>query len=318
MIAAASLAAEGASPATLLSALGSLGVLVVAAAVFPGVATKTRAILTGRRGAPLWQLYADLHKLVRKGATYSTTSTWALRLAPLAVVATTLLASAIVPLDGRSALVSFTGDAVAFAYLLGLGRFLLVLGALDTGSSFEGMGASREVSFASLVEPGLFVALVALGVATHQLSLTGMFGAELWQQWPAVAPTVILLAVSLFTLMLAECARVPVDDPATHLELTMIHEVMVLDHSGPDLAFILYANALKMGVFTTLMLDLVVPRASLGVWASAAILVAAIIASGVAVGIVESSMARLRMPKVPLFIAGSTALGLFGLILLLQ
>jgi len=304
--------------ASLWSAVGSLGVLVAAAPLIPGVATKTRAILTGRRGAPAWQLYADLRKLVRKGATYSTTTTWAFRLAPLAVVATTLLASTIVPLDGRGALVSFTGDAVAFAYLLGLGRFLLVLGALDTGSSFEGMGTSREVSFASLVEPGLFVALVALGVATQRLSLTGMFGAELWQRWPVVAPTVILLAVSLFTLMLAECARVPVDDPATHLELTMIHEVMVLDHSGPDLAFVLYANALKMGVFTALMVDLVVPRASLGAWASAAILGAAMIASGVAVGIVESSMARLKMPKVPLFIAGGTALGLFGLILVLQ
>jgi formate hydrogenlyase subunit 4 len=317
MIAAAALAAQRGSPA-LLSALGSLAVVVVAAPLIPGIATKTRAILTGRRGAPVWQGYADLRKLVRKGAAYSTTTTWAFRLAPLAVVATTLLASALVPLDGRRALVSFTGDAVAFAYLLGLGRFLLVLGALDTGSSFEGMGTSREVSFASLVEPGLFVVLVALGVATHQLSLTGMFGVELWQRWPVVAPTVILLVVSLFTLMLAECARVPVDDPATHLELTMIHEVMVLDHSGPDLAFILYANALKMGVFTALMLDLVAPRAALGAWASAATLGAAMIASGVAVGIVESSMARLRMPKVPLFIAGGTALGLFGLILLLQ
>jgi formate hydrogenlyase subunit 4 len=301
-----------------LSPLGSLGALVAAAPLIPGVAAKTRALLTGRRGPPLWQLYADLRKLMRKGATYSTTTTWAFRLAPLAVVATTLLASAIVPLDGRRSLVSFTGDAVAFAYLLGLGRFLLVLGALDTGSSFEGMGTSREVSFASLVEPGLFVTLVALGVATQRLSLTGMFGAELWQRWPVVAPTVILLAVSLFVLMLAECARVPVDDPATHLELTMIHEVMVLDHSGPDLAFILYANALKMAVFAALILDLVVPRAALGGWASAGVLVGAMIASGVAVGIVESSMARLRMPKVPLFIAGGTALGLFGLILLLQ
>jgi len=302
----------------ILSALGSLGALVVAAPVIPGVATKTRALLTGRRGPPLWQPYADLRKLMRKGATYSTTTTWAFRLAPLAVVATTLLASAIVPLDGRRGLVSFTGDAVAFAYLLGLGRFLLVLGALDTGSSFEGMGTSREVSFASLVEPGLFVALVALGVATERLSLTGMFGMELWQRWPVVAPSVILLAVSLFVLMLAECARVPVDDPSTHLELTMIHEVMVLDHSGPDLAFILYANALKMAVFAALILDLIVPRAALGAWGSAAVLVGALIASGIAVGIVESSMARLRMPKVPLFIAGGTALGLFGLILLLQ
>ena len=307
-----------AGSSALWSAVGSLGALLFAAPLIPGIAGKTRALLTGRRGPPPWQLYADLRKLMRKSAAYSTTATWAFRLAPVAVVATTALATAIVPLDGRGALLSFTGDAVAFAYLLGLGRFLLVLGALDTGSSFEGMGASREVTFASLVEPGLFVTLVALGVATQRLSLTGMFGEELWQRWPLVAPTVILLASSLFVLMLAECARVPVDDPATHLELTMIHEVMVLDHSGPDLAFILYANALKLGLFAALILDLVVPRAMLGGWASAAVLVAAMVAAGVAVGIVESTMARLRLPKVPLFIAGGAALGLFGLILLLQ
>jgi formate hydrogenlyase subunit 4 len=304
--------------ATFLSAALSLGTLLVFAPIVPGVATKTRALLTGRRGPPIWQLYADLRKLALKGATYSVTTTWAFRLAPLAVVATTLVASAIVPLDGRSAIVSFAGDAMAFAYLLGLGRFLLVLGALDTGSSFEGMGASREVSFASLVEPGLFVTFVALAVATQRLTLTGMFGVELWEHWSLVAPSVILLAGSLFVLLLAECARVPVDDPATHLELTMIHEVMVLDHGGPDLALILYANALKMGVFAALILDLLVPRLGLRPWVSAVVLVGGLVGAGVAVGVVESTIARLRLPKVPLFIAGGTALGLFGLILLLQ
>jgi formate hydrogenlyase subunit 4 len=302
----------------ILSSAVSLGALLVAAPLIPGLATKTRAILTGRRGPPVWQLYADLRKLMRKGAAYSVTTTWAFRLAPLAVLVTTMLASALVPLDGRSAIVSFTGDAVAFAYLLGLGRFLLVLGALDTGSSFEGMGASREVSFASLVEPGLFVTIVALAVASQQLTLTGMFGAELRAHWSLVAPSVILVAGSLFVLLLAECARVPVDDPATHLELTMIHEVMVLDHGGPDLAFILYANALKMGVFAALILDLVVPRTALRPWMSVVVLVGGLAAAGVAVGVVESTIARLRLPKVPLFIAGGIALGLFGLILLLQ
>jgi formate hydrogenlyase subunit 4 len=309
------LAMEGSS---VLSALGSLGVLFVAAPVVPGVAARTRALLTGRRGPPVWQPYADLAKLLRKGAAYSTTTTWAFRLAPLVVVATTVMACVLVPLDGRRSLVSFTGDAVAFAYLLALGRLLLVLGALDTGSSFEGMGASREVTFASLIEPGLFVALVALGIATGQLSLTGMLGTELWQRWSLVAPSVILIAVSLFVLMLAECARVPVDDPTTHLELTMVHEVMVLDHSGPDFAFMLYANALKLGVFAALILDLLVPRAALAAWSAAAILVAGLVACGVAVGVVESVMARMRLPRVPLFISGGTALGLFGLILLLQ
>jgi formate hydrogenlyase subunit 4 len=292
--------------------------LLAAAPVVPGVAARTRALLTGRRGQPVWQLYADLWKLGRKGAVYSTVTTWAFRLAPVAVLVTTVVACAFVPVDGRRSLIAFTGDAVAFAYLLGLGRFLLVLGAMDTGSSFEGMGASREVSFATLVEPGLFVTLAALAIATQRLSLSGMVGPELWQRWTLVAPSVILFAASLFVLMLAETARVPVDDPTTHLELTMIHEVMVLDHSGPDLAAMLYANALKMGLFATLILDLLVPRAKLAAWAAPLILLGGLIAIGIAVGIVESTMARLRLPKVPLFISGGTALGLFGLILVLQ
>jgi formate hydrogenlyase subunit 4 len=300
----------------LLSPLASLGVLLLLAPLVPGVATRTRALLTGRRGPPVWQLYADLRKLLRKGVVYSVTTTAVFRLAPLVLVATTIVAAAIVPLDGRRSVVVFSGDAVALVYLLGLGRFSLVLAALDTGSSFEGMGASREVSFASFVEPGLFVSLVALSVGTHSLTMTQMLGAELWERWPMIAPAAVLLAASLFILMLAECARVPVDDPATHLELTMIHEVMVLDHGGPDLAFVLYASALKLALFSALVTGLLVPRSG-GVW-SAATVVVGLIAAGVAVGIVEASTARLRLPKVPLYIASGAALGLFGLILLLR
>jgi len=299
-------------------ALLALGTLLVAAPLVPGVAARTKGFLTGRRGAPVLQLYFDLWKLLRKGAVYSRTTTWAFRLAPPVLFVTTIVASAFVPLDGRRGVVGFDGDAIAFAYLLALGRFLLVLGALDTGSSFEGMGASREVTFASLLEPGLFVSLVALGVATGQLSLGGMLGPDLWQRWALVAPTLALLAASLFVLMLAECARVPVDDPATHLELTMIHEVMVLDHSGPDFALILYASALKLGVFIALIVALLVPRAGLGAWAASAILLVGLVAGGAAVGLVESIMARLRLQKIPLYIAGGGALACAGLILLLR
>lgn len=303
---------------SLLSALTALGVLFVAAPLVPGIARKTRAILTGRRGPPVWQLYADLRKLVRKGTVYSVTTTWVFRLTPLVALAATILASFIVPLDGNRALVSFSGDAVAFAGLLALARFLMVLGALDTGSSLEGMGASRDVTFASLVEPGLFVALVALSVASGAQSLSGMLGADLWLRWNVVAPTMVLLAGSIFLLMLAECARVPVDDPATHLELTMIHEVMVLDTSGPDLALILYAHALKLSLLAAILIGLVVPRSTLPLWGATALLGAGLVAVGVAVGMVESTMARLRLPKVPLFIASGAALGLFGLILLMR
>jgi formate hydrogenlyase subunit 4 len=145
-----------------------------------------------------------------------------------------------------------------------------------------------------------------------------MLGAELWRQWPAIAPALVLVAASVFVLMLAECGRVPVDDPATHLELTMIHEVMVLDHGGPDLGLILYANALKLGLFAAMIVGLVVPRAALPAAASAMLLVGGVLAVGIGVGIVESTIARLRLPRVPLYIASGAALGLFGLILLLR
>jgi formate hydrogenlyase subunit 4 len=297
-----------------LTAWFALLLALVGAPLIPGISQKTRAMLTGRRGAPLWQLYADLWKLCRRGMVYSTTTTWIFRLAPLAVLSTTLSAAALVPFDGRSAVLRFAGDAVAFACLLALGRFVLVLAALDTGSSFEGMGASREVAFASLVEPGIFVAFTSIGIMAHDFSLSVMLGAKAASTTgAATAPTAIMVALSLFALALAECARVPVDDPATHLELTMIHEVMVLDHSGPDFALILYANALKLGLFASIIGSLLAQRS--GTATGLLMLGVSFVALGMAIGMVEASMARLRLPKVPLFIAGGSALALFGLIL---
>lgn len=302
---------------SLSSFVAWMAVLLIAPAV-AGIATRTKALLTGRRGAPMAQLYYDLGKLLRRGAVYSSTTTWMFRLAPVVTVATVLLAAAIVPFDGRASLLRFKGDAVAFAYLLGLGRFILVLAALDTGSSFEGMGASREVTFASIVEVGLFLSLAGLAVAAHELSLTGMFGADLAARWSGNLAPLIMIAVSLFGLLLAESSRVPVDDPATHLELTMVHEVMVLDHSGPDLALILYGSAVKLTVFGALIVGVLIPRASLSPVLSIAALVAGVLGVGVGVGVVESVMARLRLPRVPLYIAGASALSLFSLILLLR
>jgi formate hydrogenlyase subunit 4 len=230
------------------AALALLLVLVLAPAV-AGIATRTKSFLTARRGAPVLQLYHDLWKLARRGAVYSETTTWIFRLAPVLTVTTAVVAAVLVPFDGHASLMRFSGDAVAFAYALALGRFALVLAALDTGSSFEGMGASREVAFATLVEVGVFLAFGAMSVATHHLSLSGMLAPQSASAWSEAVPALVLVGASLFAMMLAECSRVPVDDPATHLELTMVHEVMVLDHSGPDLALILYGAALKLTLF---------------------------------------------------------------------
>lgn len=298
--------------------LVALATLLLVAPLLPGVAAKTKALLTGRRGTPVLQLYWDLYKLVGKGAVYSTTTTWLFRLAPVVVVTTALLAACVVPLDGRHALVSFTGDLVAFASLLGLGRFMLVLGGLDTGSSFEGMGASREVTFSSFAEPALFLCFAGLALATRDLSLTGMLGSPLAAAWPSAAPSLVMIGVSLFLVLLAETSRVPVDDPATHLELTMIHEVIVLDHSGPDFALILYGSALKLALFGALLVGVLVPRAMLPGPAAIGLLVLGLVVVALLVGVVESVMARLRLSRVPQFLIAGSVLASLGVILLLM
>ena len=301
----------------MISSLVSLVLLLVLAPLVPGVATRTRAFLTGRKGAPVFQLYADLAKLFRRGVVYSTTTTAVFRIAPVAAVATAVAAALLVPLDGEAAILRFSGDVLGFAYLLGMGRFLLVLGALDTGSSFEGMGASREVTFASLVELGLFFSFAALGVATGELSLSGMFGILSGESSALAGPALVMVAIALFGLLLAEGSRVPVDDPATHLELTMIHEVMILDHSGPDLALLLYGSALKLALFGSLVVSLVLPRAGLPLPIWLLELSVGLVGIGMAIGIVESAMARLRLPRVPLYLVGAAALAGFSLMLVL-
>ena len=299
------------------SAWIALAIVMVIAPAVLGVASRTRALLTRRRGAPVLQLYYDLAKLLRRGSVFSDTTTRVFRIAPAGLLAATCMAATIVPLDGRGALIRFPGDVVALAYALALGRFFLVLAALDTGSSFEGMGASREVTVASVVELGLFLSFGTLAALTQSTSLSGMLGAPLAAAWPGGSPAIVMTAVGLFALMLAECARVPVDDPATHLELTMIHEVMILDHSGPDLALILYAAALELSIIAAIVVTLLVPRGNMPVIVSLAALGAGLIVIGVAIGVIEAALARLRLPKIPLYLASASSLALFGLVLVL-
>lgn len=301
-----------------LSALAAFAAVVAFSPALPGIAVRTKALLSGRRGAPVLQLYWDLAKLVRKGSVYSRTTTWVFRAGPVVMLASLLVAALFLPLDGHASLARFEGDLFAFAGLLALGRFALVLAGLDTGSSFEGMGASREVAFASFAEPGLFLCLIALVLATGRLSLEGLLGAPLASAWSAAAPSLVLVGISLFVLLLAENSRVPVDDPATHLELTMIHEVIVLDHSGPDFALILAAGALKLAVFGALVVGVFVPRASLGAPVATLVLLLGLVFVAILVGVVESVMARLRLTRVPQLLVGAGALALFAVILLLR
>jgi len=264
------------------------------------------------------QLYADLAKLVRKGVVYSRTVTPVFRLAPVVLTSAVLLAAVLLPLDGRAPIFGFTGDLVAFAGLLALGRFALVLAGLDTGSSFEGMGASREVTVAAFAEPALLLSFTVLVLVTGSLSLGGMLGSPLAAAWPAAAPSLVLAGASLFMLLLAENGRVPIDDPATHLELTMIHEVIILDHSGPDLALILYASAVKFALFGALVVSILIPRGRFEPWVAGVTLLVGLALIAVVVGVVESVMARLRMDRIPQFLVAAAALAGFGVILLLR
>ena len=298
--------------------IATLLAVLLGAPALPGIATRTKSFLTGRRGPPALQLYADLAKLARKGTVYSRTTTLLFRVAPAVLIASVLTAALLLPFDGRSSLFGFTGDLVAFAGLLALGRFALVLAGLDTGSSFEGMGASREVTVAAFAEPALLLALTVLVLASGSLSLGGMLGAPLAAAWPAAAPSLVLAGASLFMLLLAENARVPVDDPATHLELTMIHEVIVLDHSGPDLGLILYAGAVKFALFGVLVVSVLIPRGRFDPWVAGAILLAGLALIAVLVGVIEAVMARLRMDRLPQFLVAAAALAGFGVILLLR
>lgn len=292
-----------------------IGTILFLPPLLLGVIGKTKATLTGRIGAPLLQPYHDLWKLLRKSAVYSGTTSVVFRLAPVAALAAMLTAALFVPIAGRPSLVSFPGDLILWVYLLGLARFAIVVAALDTGSSFEGMGASREVTFSSLVEPALLIALAVVATLTHSLRLEEMFGSAVVHAWYAASPALALVVASLFIAMLAENARVPVDDPLTHLELTMIHEVMVLDHGGPDLGFILYGSAVKLFLFGALLVRLVCPFSVGGAWRDGAVFIAGLLVLAVMVGLVESAMARLRLVRVPQFVVTAFVLALVGMLL---
>jgi formate hydrogenlyase subunit 4 len=273
-----------------------------------GLVNRTRALWAGRKGPRLLQSGSDLLRLLRKRPVYSTVTTGIFQAGPLVVLATTLLSGLVVPILGESSPVSFSGDFVLFAYAWGLGRMALMLSALDTGSSFEGMGASREATFGALVEPALFLALGTLAGATGRGSFAEILA--LGPHGLVRSGIVAGCAVALFIVMQVEAARVPVDDPATHLELTMIHEVMVLDHSGPELAALQYAAAMKLTLGAALVAALVNPlhRAD-GPWLAAAVSLALVAAVAVAVGTVESLVARLKLRAVPqyVFVAGGSA-----------
>jgi formate hydrogenlyase subunit 4 len=283
-----------------------------------GVIAKVKAAFAGRVGPPLFQPYYDLARLFRKGSVFSTTTTWVFLAGPVVGLVTAAVASLLIPLAGPSAPVSFAGDFILFAYLLGLGRFFTASAALDTGSAFEGMGAAREVTFACLAEPAFFLGLLVLAKLSGSLQLAGMLGGPVGSHWATAGASLALVLVSWFIVLLAENSRIPFDDPNTHLELTMIHEVMVLDHSGPAFGMILYGAALKLFVFGALVARLAFPLATGSAWLDVPLFAGEMLVVAAVVGAVESSMARLRLTHVPVLLLAACLSSAFGIILLMR
>jgi formate hydrogenlyase subunit 4 len=298
---------------TLFAVLQLVSALALAP-LLPGIVNRVKAVFAGRRGPPLLQSWFDIVKLLGKGAVYSRTTGWIFRAGPVAGLSCAAACLCLLPWAGRGALISFHGDLILLAGLLAVSRFMTILAALDTGSAFEGMGASREAWFSSMGEPALLLGLAAVARNRGGISLSGLLGITASVPAGTGGAVILLVAVSLFIIFLSENSRIPVDDPNTHLELTMIHEVMVLDHGGVDLSYIQYGASLKLWVLGGLLVSLLVPRT--GQWyfdLAAGLAGMAVVAA--ATGVVESIMARLRLVRVPQLLVAALAMSSLALAL---
>lgn len=286
--------------------------LIIAALMLPGVINRTRAVCSGRKGYRFFQPLMTVGVLLGKGSIYSTTSTAITRIAPVLYLSTLLTAMLLLPLGVYGAVISFEGDVVLFAYLLALGRIAMIWGAMDSGSSFQGMGASREALFAVLAEPALFLLIGTMALITGNFSFSTIFS-----RFDNISINLLILSVvvgfGFLKLMISECGRVPFDDPRTHLELTMIHEVMILDLSGVDLAFVQIAQWFKLSVFGMLIANSLIPATQTG-WLLILYFVVIQAILGVFIGLEESFTARNRMNKNTTYLATVSAVGLLAFI----
>ncbi|GAB4029843.1 MAG: NADH-quinone oxidoreductase subunit H [Elusimicrobiota bacterium] len=288
--------------------------IIFTAPLLPGVINGIKAIFAGRQGRNVFQLYFDLYKMLNRGVVYPASVSSIFRLAPPAILAFTVVAAIIMPFGGNSGFLSFSGDFILLVYLLAAARFILILSAMDTGSAFEGMGASREAQFSVFSEPVLFMALITLSKITGETSMHGIFSKLTFELWAQNAPVLSLVTVSFFVLLLCEASRVPFDDPDTHLELTMVHEVMVLDNSGPDLAFIIYASSLKFWIYASFISAIILPRHAGFQIADFLFYFAGLLFASVMAGITESVMARVRLLRVPQFLLAAFSISVMAFV----
>ena len=302
--------------------IGIVQLLLIAgtAPLLRGVIGRVKARIQNRQGASVLRPYAELWKLFRKEDLKPPTASMLFRLCPVILFAATLAAAGFVPALHASALFGNRGDFILLVYLLALGRFFLMLGAMDGGSSFGGMGASREALVSTLAEAPLLLGLVAISIVSHSTSMASIVQWTIGQHFLSLSPVHAFAFVALAIVTIAETGRVPVDNPTTHLELTMIHEAMVLEYSGPSLALIEWASAIKLNLMFTLLIALFAPWGmatggslpaaivAIGAWALKMALLVLVLAA------LESSVAKLRMYLVPEYLGTACALSVLAVV----
>ncbi|HNY42691.1 MAG TPA: NADH-quinone oxidoreductase subunit H, partial [Bryobacteraceae bacterium] len=300
--------------------IGQAVLILLFSPLITGFSRTLKARLQTRRGPGLLQPYRELYKLFRKGMVIPDTASWIFTATPHVLFTTTLLAGLLMPTISVQVPLSLIGGVLAVVYLLALGRFFLALGGLDTGSSFGGLGSSREMTISAIAEPALMLAVftVALGAGSTNLSLIAQ--AAVGQSWRFLAPSQMLAFAALFIVVIAETGRIPVDNPSTHLELTMIHEAMILEYSGPYLALIEWSASMKQMVLMTLLVNVFFPYglsadgslASLVI--SVSLFIAKLLILAFALVLVETGNAKLRLFRVPELLAVAFVLSALALI----
>jgi formate hydrogenlyase subunit 4 len=291
--------------------------IIIASLFFMGFVIRTKSIASGRKGPGIFQPMKDIFRLWKKGSVFSTSTSFIFQIAPTAYFTSVVMAILMIPHGNNPGFISFDGDFVMFAYILAFGKFLMIISALDTGSSFEGMGASREALFSMLVEPAFFILMGSFALFSGHTSFLNIFGtlhygSSISYMLGGLATFVIII------IAMIENSRMPVDDPKTHLELTMIHEVMILDNSGFDLGVIMFTTNLKFAMYGAIISDFFIGAMPLEI--SVPLFFAIQIVFAVIVGIIESFMARFRMGHNPQFIFILTSISLlifFGVLLVL-
>jgi formate hydrogenlyase subunit 4 len=294
----------------------SFVLILITAFFFPGLILRTKSLASGRKGPGILQPIKDIGVLMRKGSVFSKTSGIIFQIAPVVALSSVLCVLLVIPFANQIAVISFEGDFVFFSYLLAFGKFFTILAALDTGSSFGGMGANREAFFSMLVEPAFFILLATFAMFTGFTSFSDIFSHFFLANNHYVLIYSIIGFYLFAQIAMIENSRLPVDDPKTHLELTMIHEVMILDNSGFDKALIHIGSYLKFAIYGSLMYNIVVP-AGLNIFLQTGLFLAVQVTFAIIIGLIESFRARNKMNKNPKFILTTSAIAWIAFVVIL-